>query len=61
MEQGEDRQRRDIAWRLAGALQSFWIDYGYVYEGQQFVERALGRREGLPRRCGRKHSTLPGG
>ncbi len=47
MEQGEDRQRRDIAWRLAGALQSFWIDYGYVYEGQQFVERALGRREGI--------------
>jgi len=47
VEQGEDRQRRDIAWRLAGALQSFWIDYGYVYEGQQFVERALGRREGI--------------
>jgi predicted ATPase/DNA-binding CsgD family transcriptional regulator len=47
VEQGEDRQRRDIAWRLAGALRSFWIDYGYVYEGQQFVERALGRREGI--------------
>src|SRR5258708_11789909 len=47
MEQGEDRQRRDIAWRLAGALQSFWIDYGYVYEGQQFVERALGKTRGI--------------
>ena len=47
VEQGEDRQRREIAWRLAGALQSFWIDYGYVYEGQQFIERALGRREGI--------------
>jgi predicted ATPase/DNA-binding CsgD family transcriptional regulator len=47
VEKGEDRQRRDIAWRLAGALRSFWIDYGYVYEGQQFVERALGRREGI--------------
>jgi tetratricopeptide (TPR) repeat protein len=43
----EDRQRRDIAWRLAGALQSFWIDFGYVYEGEQFVERALGRRKGI--------------
>jgi predicted ATPase len=47
VEQGEDRQRRDIAWRLAGALQLFWIDFGYVHEGQQFVERALGRREGI--------------
>jgi predicted ATPase/DNA-binding CsgD family transcriptional regulator len=47
VEQGEDRQRRDIAWRLAGAFGWFWIDYGYVYEGQQFVERALARREGI--------------
>ena len=47
VEQGQDRQRKDIAWRLAGALRSFWIDYGYVHEGQQFVERALGRREGI--------------
>src|SRR5262245_12977582 len=31
----------------AGALPSFWIDYGYVHEGQQFVERALGRRDGI--------------
>jgi DNA-binding CsgD family transcriptional regulator/tetratricopeptide (TPR) repeat protein len=43
----EDGQRRDIAWRLAGALQWFWIAYGYVREGQQFVERLLGRREGI--------------
>ena len=47
VEQGEDRQRREIAWRLAGALRSFWIDYGYVDEGQQFVERALARDEGI--------------
>jgi predicted ATPase len=47
VEPGEDRQRRDIAWRMVGALPSFWIDYGYVYEGQQFVERALARREGI--------------
>jgi len=47
VEPGEDWQRRDIAWRMADALHSFWIDYGYVHEGQQFVERALGRREGL--------------
>ena len=47
VEQGEDGQRRDIAWRLAGALQWFWASYGYVREGQQFVERALGRREGI--------------
>ena len=43
----EDGQRREIAWRLAGALQRFWIDCGYVREGQQFVERALGIRERL--------------
>jgi DNA-binding CsgD family transcriptional regulator/tetratricopeptide (TPR) repeat protein len=47
VEQEEDRQRGDIAWRLAGALPSFWIDYGNVHVGQQFVERALGRREGI--------------
>jgi predicted ATPase/DNA-binding CsgD family transcriptional regulator len=53
VERGEDRQRREIAWRLAGALWSFWgyryfwIDFGYGDEGQQFVERALGRREGI--------------
>jgi predicted ATPase/DNA-binding CsgD family transcriptional regulator len=44
----EDGQRRDIAWRLIGALQLFWIDYGYAREGQRFVERALGRREEVP-------------
>jgi predicted ATPase/DNA-binding CsgD family transcriptional regulator len=44
----EDGQRRDIAWRLIGALQLFWIDYGYGLEGQRFVEHALGRREGVP-------------
>ncbi len=47
VEQEEDGQRRNIAWRLAGALGPFWIDYGYVAEGQQFVERALARREGV--------------
>jgi predicted ATPase/DNA-binding CsgD family transcriptional regulator len=47
VEQEEGGQRRDIAWRLAGVLGPFWIDYGYVAEGQQFVERALARREGI--------------
>ena len=47
VEREEDAQRREIAWRLAGALQLFWIDFGYVREGQRFVERALGRREGI--------------
>jgi predicted ATPase/DNA-binding CsgD family transcriptional regulator len=46
----EDRQRQDIAWRLAGTLGSFWIDYGYVDEGQQFVERVLEKREGITAR-----------
>jgi len=44
---GIDGRRKEIAWRLAGALQWFWASYGYVREGQQFVERALGRREGI--------------
>ena len=44
----EGGQRRDIAWRLVGALHEFWVVYGYVREGQRFVEQALGRREGVP-------------
>lgn len=47
MEQVEDGQRRDIAWRLAAALQVFWVVYGYVREGQRFVERALVSGEGI--------------
>jgi predicted ATPase/DNA-binding CsgD family transcriptional regulator len=47
VERGEDGQRREIAWRLVGALQWFWVNYGYVPEGQQFIERVLERSEGV--------------
>ena len=47
LEQGEDSQCREVAWRLAGALQWFWTDYGYGREGQQFIERVLQRDEGI--------------
>lgn len=47
VEQGEDRQRREIAWRFIAALQWFWVNNGYVREGQQFVERALPQDEGI--------------
>ncbi len=47
VERGEDGQRRDIAWRLVGALQWFWVVYGYVREGQQFVEKVLERSGGV--------------
>ncbi len=40
-------QRREIAWRLVGALQWFWAYYGYVREGRQFVERVLENSEGI--------------
>jgi predicted ATPase/DNA-binding CsgD family transcriptional regulator len=43
----EDEQLREVAWRLAGALQRFWFHTGYVHEWQQFVERALARDEGI--------------
>src|SRR6266566_1307186 len=47
VERGEDGQRREIAWRMAAALQWSWIVYGYVREGQQFVEKVLQRSEGV--------------
>ncbi len=47
VEREEEQQWREIAWRLAGALQPFWANYGYVREGQHFVERALTRDEGV--------------
>ena len=58
-ERAEDGQWRDIAWRLAGAMQWFWVNYGYVQEGQQFVERALARDEGVtaPVRAKALHSA----
>jgi predicted ATPase/DNA-binding CsgD family transcriptional regulator len=37
--------RREVAWRLAGTLQWFWVTYGYVREGQHFVEQVLERDE----------------
>jgi predicted ATPase/DNA-binding CsgD family transcriptional regulator len=42
-----DGRRKEIAWRLAGALQWFWASYGYAREGQQFGERALESSEGV--------------
>ena len=48
---GMDGRRKEIAWRLAGALQWFWASYSYSYgfvrEGQQFGERALESGEGV--------------
>jgi predicted ATPase/DNA-binding CsgD family transcriptional regulator len=44
----EDGQRGETAWRLVGALHEFWVVYGYVREGQHFVEQALRRCEGVP-------------
>jgi predicted ATPase/DNA-binding CsgD family transcriptional regulator len=46
-ERGEEGQRREIAWRLVGALPSFWVVYGYGREGPQFVERVLEQSEGI--------------
>lgn len=53
MECGEDEQRREIAWRLAGALQWFWPAYGYMRMGQHFVAQALqnGERVAAPARA----------
>jgi DNA-binding CsgD family transcriptional regulator/tetratricopeptide (TPR) repeat protein len=47
LEQREDGQRRKVAWRLAGALQRFWVVNGHVREGQRFVEQTLGGGEGI--------------
>jgi len=47
IERGEDRERREIAWRLAGALQLFWVVFGYVREGRRFVARVLEQSEGI--------------
>jgi predicted ATPase/DNA-binding CsgD family transcriptional regulator len=48
VERGEvGQQRREVAWRLAGTLQWFWVAYGYVREGLRFVERLLERGEGI--------------
>lgn len=47
VEQREDGQRREIAWRLVAALQLFWINNGYVREGRHFVERTLVSGEGV--------------
>jgi predicted ATPase/DNA-binding CsgD family transcriptional regulator len=46
-EPGAGGQRRDIAWRMLGALQWFWVSYGYVREGQRAVERILVQSEGI--------------
>jgi hypothetical protein len=33
VEQEQDSQQREVAWRLIAALQWFWVVYGYVREG----------------------------
>jgi predicted ATPase/DNA-binding CsgD family transcriptional regulator len=45
VERRDDGQRIEIAWRLAGTLQWFWVAYGYVREGQRFVEQLSERDE----------------
>ena len=47
VEQGEEGQRRAIAWRFVAALQWFWVNNGHLREGQQFVERVLPKDEGI--------------
>ncbi len=41
LEPGEDGHRREMALRLGGALQRFWIVRGHWSEGRNFLERAL--------------------
>jgi predicted ATPase/DNA-binding CsgD family transcriptional regulator len=60
VECGKDQQWRDIAWRLAGALQPFWASYGYVREGQHFVERVLMRDEGVAASVRAKAKSVAG-
>ncbi len=47
LEQAAEKQRREIALRLAGALERFWAAHGHLREGLNFLERALAIREGV--------------
>src|SRR5215472_10719347 len=41
VEPGAGRPRREIALRLAGALERFWATHGHLREGLQWLERTL--------------------
>jgi predicted ATPase/DNA-binding NarL/FixJ family response regulator len=43
VEQGADRARLELALRLGGALELFWLMGGYLSEGRNFLEHVLAR------------------
>jgi predicted ATPase/DNA-binding NarL/FixJ family response regulator len=43
VEEGEDRERLDMALRLGAALELFWLMGGYLSEGRNFLEHVLAR------------------
>ncbi len=45
LERGEVRSRMEVAFRLGGALRSFWQVRGYFREGRTFLERVLAQSE----------------
>jgi predicted ATPase/DNA-binding CsgD family transcriptional regulator len=45
LEQVAEKQRIEIALRLAGTLERFWAAHGYLREGLNFLERALASSE----------------
>jgi predicted ATPase/DNA-binding CsgD family transcriptional regulator len=47
LEQVAEKQRIEIALRLAGALERFWAAHGHLREGLNFLERALTSSEGV--------------
>ncbi len=46
LERGEGRPRMEVAFRLGGALRSFWQVRGFFSEGRTFLERVLAQSEG---------------
>ncbi len=40
----EDEHRRELAWRLGGALGQFWILHSQLHEGRTFLEQAVAIR-----------------
>jgi predicted ATPase/transcriptional regulator with XRE-family HTH domain len=47
LEREEGVDRREMALRLAAALQEFWLIRGHISEGRAFLERALQKQEGI--------------
>src|SRR5437764_9685139 len=47
LEQGSERQSRELALRLSGALSQFWGIRGYLSEGRHWLERALDESSGV--------------